>query len=168
MSGSGRDEFQPVASQVPFDPDNCDSIDSEDVQGAIEDLCQVSELSASPGYQFGREGIHNPGTWLVAAETLSNKRGLPFGLNNGGIRKVTISTQNTPAAFTVEIWYHSGNLSGAILAGSVTTTGGLDTEDFVVDWAIPKNKQLAAKVSSVGNPKPQETGIFLVVKGELS
>lgn len=158
-----------VAKTVPADGSGCPLVpDKTNVQEWFEALCESVGISASPGYAFGREGRHNAGTWLIAAETQSNKRGLPFGLSNGKVQKVTISTRNIPAAFTVQVWYHDGNLSGATLVGSVTTTATSSTEDFPVNWAIPKGHQLAVKISAVGNPKPKETGAFIVVKGEAN
>jgi hypothetical protein len=170
MSGTGRDQYESHAFGIPFDPDNdpnCD-LTKENVQEAIEELCSNTTAGSSPGYSFGREGIANANTWLIGAETLSNKRGLPFGLNNGSIKKVTVSTQNIPGIFTVEIYYHDGNLSGSTLVGSVTTTAVASTEDFVVNFAVPKGHQLACLVSAVGAPKPKEVGVFLVVKGDLN
>jgi len=158
----------PHADEVEADSSNIDCSDGENVQEVLEDLCDTFGIGASPGYQFGREGTHSAGTWLIGASTSSNKRGLPFGLNNGGIRKVTVSNENTPSIYTIQVWYHTGNLAGATLVGSVTTTATGSTEDFVVDWSVPQGVQLAVKISATGATKPKQTGVFLVVKGELS
>lgn len=158
----------PDAYGVDFDPSNCDEITTETVQEAIDELCAATALSGSPGYAFGREGTHSANTWLIGAEASSNKRGLPFGLDNGEIKKVTVSNENTPFAFTVEVYYHNGNLSGSTLIGSVTTTASGSTEDFVVSWSVPKGVQIAVKIAGVGVVKPKNTGVFLVVKGDLS
>ena len=168
MSGEKRDSYTPVAQQVYYDPDNCDDIDAENVQEAIDELCASTALAASPGYAFGRTGTLSAGTWLIGAEGQSNKRGLPFGLLNGSVKKITVSNENTPSAFTVEIWHHTGNLGSATLVGSVTTVASGSTEDFVVNFSVPQGIQLAVKISAVGVTKPKETGVFLVVKGELS
>lgn len=168
MSGEKRDSYTPVAEQVYFDPDNCEAISSENVQEAIDELCDAAALAASPGYSFGREGIANPGTWLVAAETLSNKRGLPFGMNNGSVEKITISTENIPSAFDVELFYHDGNLAGLTSIVVVTTNGTTSTSDVVISSAIPKGHQLAVQIKTNGATKPKEVGVFLVVKGTLT
>jgi hypothetical protein len=162
----------PVASDIPFDPtvDPSCGLIGENVEDVVYELCSQSSVAASPGYQFGREGIHNAGTWLIGAETMSNKRGLPFGLINGSIRKVTISTENIALAFTVKVYHHTGNLSGLTLLGSVTTTGTVDTEDFSVNWVVPYKKQLSVEISAVGvgSGRPKETGVFLLTKGDLT
>lgn len=158
----------PIAEDVEFDPTNCDDITSDNTQGAIDELCAAAQLAASPGYAFGRSGTHSAGTWLIGTETESNKRGLPFGLEEGFIKKITISTQNTPGAFTVEIWEHTGDLTGATLVGSVTTASTASTEDFLVNWSVSKDIQLAAKISTTSGQKPKETGVFLVIKGTLT
>lgn len=155
----------PIAKSIYFDPSNCNNIDSKNVQDAIDELCAAAGVN--PSFAFGREGKHSAGTWLIATETTSNKRGLPFGLNNGAIVKVTVSTTNIPDPFTLEIWYHDGNLSGATLVGSVTTTAVASTEDFIVNFPVPKGHQLACKVSATSGVKPKETGVFLIVKGTL-
>jgi len=159
----------PVADSVPYDPDKdpaCE-LTSLTVQDALDELCNKSQIAASPGFAFGREGVHNNNTWLIAEETFSNKRGLPFGLTDGFITKITVSTENIPASFDVQIWYHNGNLSGSTLLTTVTTTGISSTEDFIVSVPVPQNVQLAVRLTSVGNPKPAQTGVFLVVKGNI-
>lgn len=158
-----------VAKTVPADGSNCDLVpDKTNTQEYLDALCVEAGLSASTSYVFGREGAHNNNTWLIAAETVTNKRGLPFGINNGEMRKITIATQNIPSAFSIELWYHDGNLSGATLIGSVTTAGISATEDFLVSFAVPKGHQLACKVKTVGATKPKETGVVVMIKGDLS
>lgn len=156
-----------VAKAIPFDDTVC-NLGVDNVQDAVDELCEKVATSASPGYAFGREGVQNAGAWLIAVETATNKRGIPFGLSNGSIEKVTISTENIPAAFTIQIYYHDGNLSGQTLIGSVTTTATASTEDFIVSMPVAKDHQIAVLISAVGISKPKNVGVFLVVKGDLA
>ena len=168
MSGAGRDEFQPDAQQVSLDNSDIDCLETaENVHEGFQEICSIIGNGASPGYPFGREGVHAAGTWLIYAETTTNKRGCPFGLSNGSIRKITLCTRNNPDIYSVEVWYHNGDLSGATLVGTVTTTGPASIEDFSVNWSVPQNVQLAVKISSTTGTKPQETGVFIVTKGSL-
>ena len=157
----------PDAIDVDFDDTEC-GLGADNVQGAIEELCdQLGTVSASPGYSFGREGAHADGTWLIATETASNKRGLPFGLLNGFLRQVVVSTSNVPSAFDVEVYYHDGDLSGSTLITTVTTAGTASTETFSLNVSVPADHQLAVKINNTGGTKPQETGVFLVLRGDL-
>lgn len=155
----------PVAGSIPFDPENCDGLTGEDIQTIIEQICAASSNSIGSNYQFGREGEHDAGFWLIGAEAMSNRRGLPFGLLNGKLKRAVVSTKNIPSIFTIEIFYHDGNLVGLTSITTITTTASDTTEVFSKDVSVPPGHQIAVKITAVGATKPIETGVFLELKG---
>ena len=161
MSGSGRDEFQPVASQIPFDPTNCDKIDSEDVQGGMEDLCSSLQDSASPGFTWGRSGNLSTNTWLLNDTVPSNKAGRTVMLANVHIASVFVASEELNT-YDLSIYEHECDEINLTLLHTVAVTASR-TEQFTVNVSITQNKQLAARVTD-GSAKNLVAG--LVIKGD--
>jgi len=148
-----RDNFTQVAEQIPFDNDTNGFVSTE-VQGAIEEI----GTSASPGFSFGRSGVANSGTWLQCETVPSNKAGRFVYINSASVVRVFISSELL-STFTIEVFYHDGDSISLTSLGTssiVASRGG----EFVVNWAVPTNKQLAIKIAS-GSAKNIVAGLEL-------
>jgi len=148
-----RDDFTPVAEQIPFDNDT-NGYAADDVQAAIEEV----GVSASPGFSFGRSGKIPSGTWLNNEGVPSNKAGRYVYINNAEVSRVFVSNENV-STFTVEVFYHDGNEVGLTSLGTAAVVA--DRGDaFDVSWLVPTDKQLAIKVVS-GSAKNLIAGLEL-------
>jgi hypothetical protein len=145
MSGSGRDEFTPVAEQVPFD-NSTNGFTADDVQGAIEEINTDIATSASPGFSFGRASNVNAGTWLQCETVPSNKAGRFVYITNAIVEKIFISNELV-ATFTVEIYEHEGDEVNLTLIDSKTVTAARGGS-FTVNQSVTTGRQLALKLSA--------------------
>ena len=154
---SRRDEFQPVAGEVPFD-NSANGFDAENVQAAIEEI----GASASPGFSFGR-GSASTGTWLNrVGEIPSNRTGVTIGINNPVITQVFVSCENVET-FTVGIYSHDGDSINLQLLGTVNIVAAR-VGNFSVNFPTSLLKQLAVRVtSSVGIV--QNLGVDVILTG---
>jgi len=130
-----------VAEEIPFDNDT-NGFDSTDVQGAIEEV----GLSASPGFSFGRSSNVNSGTWLQCETVPSNKAGRYVYINDASVVRVFVSNE-TVGTFDLEVFYHDGDATGLTSLGTVSVVSSRGDE-FIVNWAVPTNKQLAIRLVS--------------------
>lgn len=166
MSGKRRNQYAPVAEQVAFDPDNCDDITSEEVQGAIEEVCGAVATGATTSYAWGRNGNISSNTWLLANEVPSQRTGIPFGLNNGEIKSIWVGNQDVNT-FDVTIYEHDGDKTNLTALVTVSVTAARSDEFDVTDFGtitLTKGKQLAARVTS-GSAK--RVTVYMVPKGNL-
>lgn len=155
-SGVHLDEA-PEAADVAFDNTPTDLI-STDVQGAIEELVERVNTSASPGFSFGRASNVNSGTWLQCESVPSNKSGRYVYINDAVIEKIFISNEIS-STFDIEIYHHDGNEVNLTLIDTisiVSSTGG----SFVVGASVPTDKQIALLLSS-GSAKNIVCGLEL-------
>ncbi len=133
------------AAQVTYD-NTSSLIPAANVQAAIDYLAGQSASSASPGFSFGRAGLVNAGTYLQCESVPSNVSGRWVFINSAVIEEVFVSNElNT--TYTLEFYYHDGNSINETLLGSVTVSAAYGNR-FSVNWAVPSNKQLSAKVSA--------------------
>lgn len=150
------------AFTTPYDNANCD-LDAENVQEAIDELCANQNVSASPGFSFGRFGAVVAGTWLRRPGNVpSNRAGVSIPLSNPRIRLISCSNQNIDT-YTLEIWEHDGDLVGATLLTSITVTAARGG-DFPVDVAASQNRQLAVRLSTTSG-FVRDLGCDVVLKG---
>lgn len=63
MAGSGRDNFNPVAGQVPFDNDT-NGFTSDNTQEAIEEAASLGGLASRGPTTCGFDGGGSTGRWL--------------------------------------------------------------------------------------------------------
>ena len=143
MSGEKRDSYTPVAEQVYFNPDSCDSIDSENVQGAIEELCNEVATSASPGFTWGRSGNTPGNTWLLNESVPSDKTGRVIFLTSAKLEAIFVSNEIV-STFDIEIYEHDGTtytlittISVVSLRSAIFNTGSL---------SLTSGKELAMKL----------------------
>jgi len=150
-----RDEYNPVAFEVPFDPDNdpnCDLV-SENTQEAIEELCSKITTSASPGFSFGRSGSISANTWLRRpGNPPSNKTGINIGLTDPFLTKITVASQDLDT-YDIEVWQHDGDEINSVLITTVSIVASRK-EVFTLNVALTEDKQMAIKLvnGSAKNP----------------
>lgn len=157
-----RDQIKQVAEETYFDPANCDAIDSEDTQGAIEDICGEVAGAASPGYSFGRSGNIPSNTWLYNEGVPSNKAGHAVRLTTPRIRELNISSEDIDT-FDITIYEHEGdevNLTSLVTVNIIAARG----DTFGVDVAMTAGRQLAARLTS-GSAK--NVIVDLTLKGSI-
>jgi hypothetical protein len=121
-------------------------IPAANVQAAIDYLAGLSATSASPGFSFGRAGIVNSGTYLQCETVPSNVAGRWVFINSAVVEEVFVSNELS-TTFSLDFYYHDGNSINETLLGTVTVTAAYGNR-FAVNWAVPSNKQLSAKISS--------------------
>lgn len=158
---SRRDDFTPVAEQIPFDNDTNGFI-SEDTQAAIEEVNTNVQTSASPGFSFGRASNVNSGSWLQCETVPSNKTGRFVYITNAFVRRVFVSSE-TIDTYDIEVYYNDKaglyGPVGLVLMGSVSVVndyGGF----FVVNWAAPIGTELAIRLVN-GSAKNVVAGLEL-------
>jgi hypothetical protein len=161
MSGEKRDSYTPVSEQVYFDPDNCDSITQDNVQGAVEDLCNEVATSASPGFTWGRTGNTSSGTWLLNDGVASDKTGRVIFLDNAKLEAVYVSNE-LAGTFDVEVYEHNGTTYTLITTVSLVATRAATFS--VASLSLTKNKEVAMKVVN-GSAKNVVVGV--IISGSL-
>ena len=161
MAGNGRDEFTPVAEQVPFDNDTNGFI-SEDVQAAIEEVKNTVETTALPGFSYGRSGNTTANTWLLNNQVPSNIVGVPVGTTNPVITEIWAGSENLDT-YDIEVHEHDGDEINLSLLTTVSVVAQR-TATFNISVNTTKNKQLAVKLVN-GSAKNVKT--FILVKGSL-
>lgn len=158
-----RDDFRDIAKSVPFD-NSSNGFTSTDVQGAIEEINNTINTSASPGFSFGRSGVTPAGTYLQNETVPSNITGRWNYLNNGIITDVYVSNELT-VIYTIEILYHDGNTVGLTSLGSVTVTPAAKGQHFSVNWPVPNDKQIAVRVDTNTANSPKNIVVGLQLSG---
>ena len=147
----------PQAEDVEFDPSNCEAITSDDVQGAIEDLCEKVDTSASPGFTFGRSGNITANTWLLNDTVPSNKAGRTIFLNNATLESVFVSNES-PNTFDLEIWEHNGTTFN--LLTTVSISAARNATFSAGSLSLTTGYELAVKVVN-GSGKNITAGLLL-------
>lgn len=150
---AGRDEFTPVAEQIPFDNDT-NGFASDNVQEALEEVT----TSASPGFSFGRSGKLPANTWLSCETVPSNKAGRYVYIANAVVTKIFVSNEKI-STFDVKLYYHYGDEVGLTLLGTVSIVAARG-DDFTVNYAVPTGSQLAIRIGT-GDAKNAVTGLEL-------
>jgi len=123
---SKRDDFTPVAYQIPIDNSSIDCIDtSETVQEGLQELCQkIQEVGnkASPGFTWGSSGaIKN--SYLQNDTVPSNLSGRLCTVN-GFLTNIFIITENSDDEYTLEIRKRIGNTFTTIVTLSAISSDG--------------------------------------------
>ena len=166
MAGTGRDQYIEVAETIPFDNDSNDFV-AEDVQGAIEELAENLDRSASPGFSFGRSGNVSSNSWLLRPGGVpSNRTGVTFGLYNGILDEISVGTENLET-YTIEIIQHDGNEINSVSIASVSIVNLRKAVfsvgvDYTQTNPLVRNKQIAVKITS-GSAK--NIGVDLQLSG---
>ena len=160
MAGQ-RDEYNPVAEEIPFDNDT-NGFASDDVQAAIEEISTTGGTAAAPGFSFGRSGAVTSNTWLSNEGVPSNKAGHKVRLTTPVIKEINVSSQDIDT-YDIAIYDHDGdeiNLNLLTTVSIVATRG----DEFGVTVVTTNGKQLAAKLTT-GTAK--NVIVDIVVKGTV-
>lgn len=150
---SGRDEFSPVAGEIPFD-NATNGFAADDVQAAIEEI----GASASPGFSWGRSGNSSSGTWLNNETVPSNRSGRFVFISNPSLAVIFVSSENLNT-YTISVYEHEGNGVNLTLLDSLSVTaarGAFKTTTV----AVTAGRQLAIKVTS-GSASNIVAGVIL-------
>ena len=146
------------------------------------DLCKliaiVEEISrgqvgsvSKPPYSWARPGAHPANTYLDNNAVPSNEVGIPFGLNNGFLGELWVGNKNL-VEFDITLYYHLGDEIGLTALTTVTVPSTVRTKSFnATDFGlipIPKDVQLATKISRVPAGKPRSTSVHATVLGTTS
>lgn len=130
MAGQGRDDYTPVAEQIPFDNDTND-FDSDNVQDAIEE----SQETAKGFPRAGLPLIHN-GTVsnndLISYSNLTPNVPIVFPVETQ-INEVTFSNDRTSVECDIELWLDDVGGSGTLAKTLNISTGGGVTEVFDIN-----------------------------------
>lgn len=151
-----REEHILIADEIPFDNTN-NSFDSEDVQGAIEEV----GAGASPGFSFSRTSNVSSKAWLNrAGGVASNRAGIAIFIDDPVITKIacTCENQNT---YDVTVYEHEGDEVNLVELITVSVINSR-TEIFDVNVSATKGKQLAVRVT---NGSARNPGVDLQLKG---
>jgi len=145
------------AEQEDFDPLTSGLVSTKSGP-AIRELAANAAASASPGFSWGKQGNITPNTWLLNEGVASNIAGRWQFLTSATITNVFVANQQS-TTFDVSIYYHDGNGSGITLIGTVSVIAAKG-DTFAVNWAVPIDKQIAARVT-LGSPKNITVGVLL-------
>lgn len=152
-----RDNFTPVATQVPFD-NTINGFISEDVQSAIEEVNNNVQTSASPGFSFGRASNVNAGTWLMCESVPSNKTGRFVYINSAVVKRVFVSSEEI-STYSLSIYYNDKLSTGLNLLTTVNVVNNYGGY-FNVNLPVPTGTELALLLSS-GSAKNVVAGLEL-------
>ena len=140
-----KDFLNPNSESIPFDPTGTD-LTEEQVGPAIRELAATVGVSASPGFQFGRAGNLNDGTYLYTVGGVpSNRAGITVALDNPVITAVYVANQNI-STFDIQIFQHDGNEAGITFVGTVSIVNAR-SGTFAVNFPLIKGRQLATRVN---------------------
>lgn len=154
---SRRDEYNPVAVEIPFD-NTGSGFQSDNVEDALKEI----GASASPGYSFGR-GSASTGTWLNrVGEIPSNRTGVTIGITNPAVTQVFVSCENIET-FTVGVYDHDGDSINLQLLGTVSVVNAR-VGNFLVNFPTSTLKQLAVRVVA-SSGTVQNLGVDVILTG---
>jgi len=152
-----RDRFQQTAESTPYDNSDCDLV-AEDVKSGLDELCNVVNTSASPGFSFGKASNVNNGSWLQCETVPSNKAGRYVYINNAVVTRVFISSE-TISTYDIEVYSHEGDSVNLTLLGTVSIVA-VRGDEFSVSWSVTTGTQLALKLVN-GSGKNLVAGLEL-------
>lgn len=110
MAGTGRDDYNPVAEEVPFDND-LNGYTADNVQDAIEEAQTTAQGFPRAGKSITSNGTVGNNDWLGPSELLPNTPMMTFPLKLQ-LNEITWSNQNTNVEFHIE--FRSGSKTGTI------------------------------------------------------
>lgn len=136
----------------------------------LEELViQAIASSNKPPYVWGRPGSHPDGTYLDSNGVPSNEVGIPFGLSNGELKQLWVGNKLL-TSFDITLYHHLGDEVSLTSLTTVTVPAAARTKIFTpTDFGlvtIPKDVQLAARVTSSGAPtNPRSTKVYAIITG---
>lgn len=138
-TGSGRDQYNPVAESVPFDNDT-NGFTADNTQTAIEEAKQNAEGFPRAGIILVQNGTQGNGDWITYSNLTPDAK-IVFPVNTR-INEVTFANSSSDVEFSLVV-YKNGIAGGNIVDTWTFDTGpGIDfgyldglALDFVAgDW----------------------------------
>jgi hypothetical protein len=159
-----RIEKSPVAQSTPFD-NSTNGLTSTDVQAAIEEVKNLVQTSASPGFSFGRTGVASAGTYMQCETVPSNVSGRWVYIANALVSYVYVTNELT-TTYSMTATYHDGNGTNEIALGTITVTSAKGAA-IPVSWSVPVGKQIAVKVATTTENSPKNVVVGLQLTGTV-
>ncbi len=151
-----------VAISVPFD-NSTNSFIATETQSAIEEVSNLVQTSASPGFGFGRSGNISRGAYLQNESVPSNIVGRYVYITNAIVKKVFFGNELS-GTYKIEVLAHDANEVNLTLLGSVTITANFGGA-FSVNWAVATGKYLCVRVASDSTNAPKNAVCGLELSG---
>ena len=136
----------------------------------IEEIVQqIAASSGKPSYSFGYSSAATVNTWQEHGPKISsNKNGIPFGLNNGQITNIWVGNSQL-VAFDITAYWHLGDEVSltALTTVSIPSTSRIATfnvDDFGI-VNVPKDVQIAFRVTAVPGSNPRDIGLHATIVG---
>lgn len=131
----------------------------------------ITAGSGKPTYDFGLKGAATALTWLDTQGRPSNKTGIPFGLSNGKLVEIWCGNEDL-VEYEFSLYHHEGDEVNLTLLKSVTVPAAARTKVFSVadigDIDVPKDVQIAARVTAVTAANPRNVGAYAIITGTFS
>lgn len=144
-------------------------ISCNDLAHTEELIRQISANSGKPSYSYGYSSTASNLTWLEHGPKVpSNKTGIPFGLNNGQLTFLWIGNSEL-VAYNISVYWHDGDEVNLTLLKTVTVPNTARTKTFDVTALgtiiVPKDKQIACRVTDVPGSNPRNIGLHATIIG---
>jgi hypothetical protein len=153
----------PEASDVDTAPVVGVPPEVDNVQEFLEYLLTLSNVSASPGFTWGKTGTTTKGTYLLNDSVPSNVTGRVMPIT-GDIVEVFAAVK-TAGTYTFSIERRVGVVFTEILQFTMT---GVRTYEAVVSVPVTKLDELAVLVRSTSSANPSDPVVGLIVKGSYT
>lgn len=144
----------------PDERDLVSGFENRSLVGNLNELYIKADVSASPGFSWGKSGNINSGTYLDNDTVPSNRAGRLVPISSGYIAEISVACEN-PATGTLTIQTRSGAVFTDIASISLSAQR-IKTQSYTV--SVSKGDELAVYVSS-GSLKNPVVGV--VIKGEV-
>ena len=141
------------------DPDNCDVIDSENVQDAIDELCEEVQTSASPGFTWGKSGNVTNNTWLLNETVPSNKAGRTVFITDSTLIRIFSASEDIDT-YDLEIYEHEGDEVNLTLLTTLNVIASRTADSGAISVSTTSGRQLAVKLVN-GSGKNVIVGVIL-------
>lgn len=120
-------------------------------------------------FEHGYASNVNNLTWLECKRDIpSNKTGWPFGLNNGELFYVWVGNSNL-VQYDLTIYWHEGDEVNLTSLDTRTITNTQRSHFFTAaDFglvSVPKDKQIAWRVTDVPGSKPENVAVHTTIIG---
>lgn len=145
------------AKETPFD-NSTNGFIADDVQAAIEEIRDATDVSASPGFTWGKSGNVTSESWLLNDTVPSNKSGRAIFINNPSLEAIFVRCENA-STFDLEVYEHDSITFTLITTVSVVAARALDVI-FPTPLSLTTGKELAVKLVN-GSAKNPVAGCIL-------
>jgi len=120
---------------------------------------------ASPGFIFGDGGNTVVGAYFSNEGVPSNVVGVPIGVNTPRLKQITVRNENSQL-WSVTIEEHDGTTFTPIT--TVVVSPASRGQIFDVDFALTKDKELAARVAPTSANAAKNGKVQCIIKGTVT